>query len=130
MLPRTTEREANYISEDDHVLEDNYEEDEKEQVNLRAPSGPEIYAQDTDRSFLVAATRTTAVRVKKLQSMMRSKHDMYHVLHAMRKFFVLYLQIFVVVGINLPDYQHCPIQFMRDIMSGNKKVGFGLMAFI
>ena len=144
MLSRRIEREQNELLDDDQILGDNYEEDEKAEdmgkdvsasakqiklsENWQTFNESAARDQNVDDSFQEAIRKATAVRVEKLQSMMRSKHDMYHVLHAMRKFKLWSLNL-SIVGIHLPDYQHCPIHFMRDIMSGHKKVSLNLSVF-
>jgi hypothetical protein len=69
------------------VLEDPREED-KEDVYSRSGrksrEGSSFGRQDDDANHEVVQ-KATSVRIEKLQSMMRSKHDMYQVLHAMRK---------------------------------------------
>ena len=42
MMPRGTEREGNYLSDDDQILEDNYEDEEKARMNRRAFGGSAI----------------------------------------------------------------------------------------
>ena len=128
-MSRENEREGNYLSNDDQILEDNNKDEEESRMNRRAFGESAIGDENVSRSPQDTAVKTTAVKVEKLQSMMRSKHDMcaYCMLCVG---FKLDLQILTLVGVNLPDYHRCPIQFMQGIMSGNKKVSPKLTACI
>ena len=111
--------------------EDSQEEDKDERYHLNNSRSQGIKIQQ-DRSLLEgqgddnyheAIQKAMSVRIKRLQTMMRSKLDMYQVLHSMRKLSFISIIAFALVGLFLPSYQHWSINFMRDIMSGDKKVG-------
>ena len=58
-----------------------------------------------------------SIDVEQLRDKLRSKKDIYTVLHQSRKPSsspsVLY-----AVQFNLPSFDHCPVKFLRDLLSG------------
>ena len=74
--------------------------------------------RDADEDLNQEIIQLVKVRVEELQSKMKSKSDMFYVLRHMCKIFYC---LSILCGYHLPEYD-CPIQFMRDILSGFKKV--------
>ena len=93
--------ESNECLDEEPVFEDPFEEekeikdkggdalDEMTKANAQGFQGPpndsSFGDQNVEDNFHEAIRKATAVRVDKLQSMMRSKYDMYQVLHVIRK---------------------------------------------
>ena len=114
-----------------NLEQEDSQEDKDERYDLNNSRSQGIKNQQ-DRSLLEgqgddnyheAIQKAMSVRIERLQTMMRSKTDMYQVLHSMRKLSFIFIIAFALVGLLLPSYQHWSIKFMRDIMSGDKKVG-------
>ena len=82
------------------------------QVRFNKASNPGTFKTN------ISPQRYVEIRVEELQNKIRSKDDLYIVLHDFRKC-VLNTSI---VGFNLPDKHNCPIRFMKDILCGHKKV--------
>ena len=72
-------------SADEPIFKSPFEED-KEAVYESS-----FEEQNVDDDYHEDIRKATSVRIDKLQSMMRSKHDMYHVLHAMSKLNILFI---------------------------------------
>ena len=82
------------------VSEDQREEDKEAECDRKSNNKSQgdgrfmsesSFGGQGDDDYQEAIQRATSVRVEKLQSMMRSKHDMYQVLHSMRKLETLFI---------------------------------------
>ena len=94
--------------------EDSQEEDKDERYDLNNSRSQGIKNQQ-DRSLLEgqgddnyheAIQKAMFVRIERHQTMMRSKTDMYQVLHSMRKLSFISIIAFALVCLLLPSYQH------------------------
>ena len=61
--------------------------------------------------------RCVKVRIEELESKIRSKKDLYYILKQCCKFIFLHKGQYY-----LPDESHWSIRFLKNVLSGNKKV--------